>query len=273
MLIGFSFALVATLLNSIAGLLQSEAVRAKGPLFSHPRYLVGLAVDGLGWATTVVALRHLPVFAVQAILGGAIAVTALISRMRHGTRLRVVDRYALAACLAGIALVAAGAGTAPPVPISPSAQILLCLIAAGLVGAAVVLRHSHRVAVLSMVAGLGFGGTSLAVRAIHPSSAGLLGLTTQLPVYLLLCFWLVGLITYTRALSIGPLALVTAVYLVTEVIVPGTLGILLLGDPIRPGWTAPMVIGLLFAAAGVLVLAHSPAHLQRSPAIEPIRGS
>ena len=74
MLVGLLFALGATALNSVAGLLQSDATRRVSehrPLLAQPRYLGGLAVDGLGWACTVVALRQLPVFAVQAVLAGS----------------------------------------------------------------------------------------------------------------------------------------------------------------------------------------------------------
>ena len=65
MVTGLLFALVATVLNSVAGLLESDATRrvTRGrSLVTQPRYLGGLVVDGLGWASTVVALRYLPVF-------------------------------------------------------------------------------------------------------------------------------------------------------------------------------------------------------------------
>jgi len=61
MVTGWVFALTATILNSVAGLLESDATRHvhRGRwLVTQPRYLGGLVVDGLGWATTVVALRY-----------------------------------------------------------------------------------------------------------------------------------------------------------------------------------------------------------------------
>jgi hypothetical protein len=69
-LAGLLFALGAAVLNSVAGLLRSDAthrVHGHRPLIAQPRYLAGMAVDGLGWACTVMALRQLPVFAVQAV--------------------------------------------------------------------------------------------------------------------------------------------------------------------------------------------------------------
>ena len=59
MLTGLLFALCAMLLNSGAGLLQADATRRvhhHRPLITQPTYLTGLAVDGLGWVCTVVAL-------------------------------------------------------------------------------------------------------------------------------------------------------------------------------------------------------------------------
>jgi len=81
------FALGGMVLNSVAGLLQADAtqrVKRQRQLLTQPHYVIGLLVDGLAWVCTVVALRHLPVFAVQGILGGSIALTAVAARIRYG---------------------------------------------------------------------------------------------------------------------------------------------------------------------------------------------
>lgn len=253
--------MLATVLNSAAGLLQADAIRRRrdgGALLWDRRYLVGLGVDGLGWVCTVVALRHLPVFAVQAVLAGNMALTSLAARVLYRNRLRTADRVAIGACLLGLVLVASSAGTGAPAPVTRPAEVTLSVAAGVLAVAVVSLRSSRHDITLAVLAGLGFGGTSIAVRAVHP--VGFIGLLGQPAVYLVVCFWLAGLAAYTRALASGNLPVVTAVYLVTEVIVPGLAGILLLGDTVRAGWTGPMVLGLAFAVGGVLVLANSPAH-------------
>lgn len=203
---GLLFAVLATVLNSAAGLLQAAATcrsAAGTALLGDRRYLAGLGVDGL-------------------------------------------------------VLVASGADAAAPEPVTHFAEIILGVAAGALVVCVAGLRTSRHDATLAVLAGLGFGGTSIAVRAIHP--AGLLQLLAQPAVYLVLCFWLAGLVAYTRAIAIGSLPLVTAVYLVTEVIVPGLASMLLLGDTVRSGWAVPMALGLALAAGGVLVLSNSPAH-------------
>ncbi len=267
MLAGLFFALCAMVLNSVAGLLQSDAtrrVRRRRPLVAQPRYLGGVLVDGAGWVCTVVALRYLPVFAVQAVLGGTIAVTALAARTLYGSTLRLVDRIAVGACVLGLVLVAASAGTDRPSAVSVAAYVVLAVAAAGLAGVMVAVWSGERAWPLAVLAGLGFGGTSLAVRAVaDPGSPA--ELLTQPAPYLVLVFWAVGMACFSRALVLGAVSRVTAVFLVTEVLVPGLAGIALLGDTVRPGWWGPLAAGLLLAVAGVIVLAQSPAQAPPRP--------
>jgi len=115
--ISLVFAVIATVLNSIAGLMQSNATRhvnRRRSLATQPWYVAGLAVDGCGWVCTILALRHLPVFVVQAVQGGAIALTAVGARMIWGTTLRTIDRVAVGASVAGLVLVSASAGAGRP---------------------------------------------------------------------------------------------------------------------------------------------------------------
>jgi drug/metabolite transporter (DMT)-like permease len=264
-LTGLLFALCATLLNTGAGLVQSAAAQqtsSRTHLALRPRYLAGLLVDGLGWICTVVALRHLPVFAVQAVLGLSIALTAVASRAIYRVPLRVVDRIGVGACVVGLGVVAGSAGGEAPAHFSGIAVVVLVSAVAALVVVAVAVWRLSAAWPLSLIAGLGFGGTSLAVRAVHLSpDVGLdVGqLAGQPATYLIGVYWVVGITCYSRALAIGDLAVVTAVFSVTEVIAPGLVGIVLLGDPIRRGWVIPFAAGLVVAMAGVVVVANAPA--------------
>lgn len=272
MVIGVAFALVAMLLNSAGGLLQSDATRRvsrRRPLAAQPRYLAGLVLDAVGWVFTVVALRYLPVFAVQAVLGGAIAVSALATRLFYRTALRPVDRLAIGACLAGLVLLAGSAGEERPAPASATADLVLLVAAVLLLVAVVALWNGGRVWPLAVVAGLGFGGTALAVRAIDVGTGDdvVIRLLLEPVTYLVVAFGVIGLFGWSRALGLGSLAQVTAVLLVTEVVVPGLVGIVLLGDSVRAGWWVPAAVGLVLAVVGVVVLARSPT--QQAP--RPIR--
>jgi drug/metabolite transporter (DMT)-like permease len=266
-LIGVGAALVAMVLNSIGALLQADgALRATRtrPVAVQPRYLAGLGFDGLAWLCSAVALRFLPVFAVQAVLGGAIALTALAGQRMFGTVLRRLDRAAVGACLVGLVLVAASAGRSGPPMRSAAVDVVLLGTVLLLAVATLVLRRGAHAWPLAVVAGLGFGGAALSVRAAHVQG-GLdpTMLLAQPATYLVLGFWIVGLVSYSSALSRGEVASVTALLTVTEVLVPGLVGIALLGDPVRPGWVPMLALGLAVAVAGVVVLVRSPGERPR----------
>jgi hypothetical protein len=196
---------------------------------------------------------------VQAVLGGAIVLTAAGARLLYGMTLRRVDQVACAACAAGLVLVAASAGAERPDG-PPDGALLVLVAAAGLLVVGLVASWSATTAwPLALLAGLGFGGSSVAVRAVHLTAGEeIVGLLTLPATYLVIVFGTVGLIAYSRALAHGNLARVTAILLVTEVTVPGLAGIVLLGDSVRAGWWGALTAGLVLAVAGVVVLAGSP---------------
>jgi len=251
-------------LNSCGALLQAEGARRatrKRPAAIQPRYVAGLAVDLTAWGFSVLALRQLPVFAVQAVIGGTIALTALVNARMIGARLPMTTRLAVSACLAGLVLVAASAGTETP-SVRPRGVDVVLLVSLLLLGVAVlVLRQGKHAWPLALVYGLGFGGTALSVRAAHVQTGDgfdLALLLGQPPTYLVVGFWLVGMVGYTAALSRGDVGAVTAVFTVTEVLVPGMVGIQLLGDPVRPGWAWVLAVGLAAALAGTVLIAKAP---------------
>lgn len=262
-LVGILWAFGSMFLYSLAGLLQAAGARRatrRRPVAVQPRYLAGLGVDLLAWICTVFALQWLPVFAVQAVIGGSIAVTALVSAHLIGVRLPNSSRAAVVACLLGLVLVAASAGVGRAPGRIQGVDVVLLIAVVLLWIAALWLRTGTRAWPLALVAGLGFGGSALSVRAAHAQAAGLdlPSLLTQPTTYLVIGYGAVGLFSYTAALSRGDLGAVTAVYLVTQVLVPGMVGIVLLGDPVRPGWVWVMAIGLAAAVAGTVALAKAP---------------
>jgi drug/metabolite transporter (DMT)-like permease len=263
-LIGLLIAFVAMLLNSTGALLQADGARRatrNRPVAVQPRYIGGILVDLVAWLCAVVALRTLPVFAVQAVIGGSIAVTAVVGARINDTPLTRRTRWAVIACLIGLVMVAASAGS-ERAPVTSGLVNTVLLVGFLVLAVLVLVLRQYRTAwPLALVAGLGFGGTALAVRAAHVeigagfSPALLLGQPTT---YLVLGFWAVGMVGYSAALGRGDVGAVTAVFSVTEVVLPGIVGILLLGDPVRQGWDWPFVVGLLIAVAGVVVLARTP---------------
>jgi hypothetical protein len=263
-LVGILFAGVAMVLNSCGALLQAAGARRATrtrPAAVQPRYLAGMVLDLVAWGCAVMALRVLPVFAVQAVIGGTIALTALVSARLIGARLPMTTRLAVTGCLAGLVLVAASAGSERPPVHRPGVDVVLLASVLLLAVAVLILRQGKHSWPLAVASGLGFGGGAVSVRAAHVQTGeglDLVLLLGQPSTYLVVGFWLVGMVGYTAALSRGEVGAVTAVFTVTEVLVPGMVGIWLLGDPVRPGWGWVLALGLAAALAGTVVIAKAP---------------
>ena len=272
LLLGLLAALAATGANSGAALLQAMgARRASRPATAvlHPVYLMGLTLDIGGWVLTVLALRFMPIVAVQAIVAGQVGITVVASHYVFDTPLRRVDIAAAGASIVGLALLVASASTeAEPGPPSTGAVVALVIVLVALAGVAVPIAvRSRRAILVSFLAGLAFGGTAVAVRMVELT--GSLGevarqAVTDPVVWALLGFAALGLGLYTVALGRGAVGPVVGVLAVTETLVPGLLGLIALGDAVRPGWAWGFVLGLALALGGVVVLARSPAQASLS---------
>lgn len=259
--------------NTIAALWEargSRLARYGRALWLQPWFLAGLVADVLAWVLTVVALRFLPVFAVQAILAGAIALTTLADNGWSPWNLSRRQRAAVLAVLAGLVLVAGSAEPERPVNLPAAATPVLLGSFALLLVAAPFVWRTGRPVLLALLAGLGFGGTALAVRAIHPGplSWDTVGELLLDPlVYAVVVMGVLGVLAFAAALRDGSVGTATAVLTVTEVVVPGVLGLTLLGDRIRPGWLVPAALGTALALGGVLLLTRSDPDTERPPRV------
>ncbi|HEX7805908.1 MAG TPA: hypothetical protein VF413_07085, partial [Cellulomonas sp.] len=114
-------AVVGALLYGSGTVLQALAARrASGPaVLRHPWYLAGLGCDLLGWTASLVALRALPLFTVQALLAGSLVVTVLLARVVLGAPLRRVDGVAVVVVVGALVVLARAAGPESPVRALP----------------------------------------------------------------------------------------------------------------------------------------------------------
>jgi drug/metabolite transporter (DMT)-like permease len=252
---------VAMLVNSAASLLEAEGsrrVRPGRPLVRQPVYLGGLVLDALGWVLSVVALRSLPVVTVQSVLAGSVAVTTLADRRGRVGRLPARQLAAVAVVVVGLVLVAASAepGRATALP-GPAVPVLLVGAVAALLALEPV-RRSTRALPTAFAAGLAFGGVALAVRAVHVRSGAwstVLELAADPLAYAVVVFGLAGTLWVASALRAGAVGAVTAVLSTTQVVVPGAVGLVLLGDRLRPGWLPALLAGLVLTVGGITLLA------------------
>ncbi len=253
-------ALVGTLGYGAGSVLQAAgASRASGPsVVLQPLYVVGLCCDGIAWIASLVALQGLPLFAVQALLAGSLAVTVVLARIFLAARLSGRDSLAIGAVAVSLVIVAASAGAeSASVPPSWFGPVLFASLA-GIAVALLVFYRSGRPMVLAVVAGMAFSGAALGARALVGGNSPW-QVIDQPMAWSIAGFGVIGVMAYARALERGAVGPVTAVLWVIEVVLPGVVGVLLLGDGVRPGWAPGAVLALLAGLAGCVVLAMSPA--------------
>ncbi|UWP78892.1 hypothetical protein Dfulv_27380 [Dactylosporangium fulvum] len=254
----------------VASVLQSVGARRGAGLartLRDPVYLGGIVLDLLAWLASLVALRALPVYQVQAVLAGSLAVTVVVARIWLSARMRPVDVAAVVVTVAALAALAVSSG--PQGPARPPGVVRLGLALAAVPVALAGWAGARRgpPGLSAMLAGLAFGGAALSARAAtlpaHPLSSPLAALTVVVAeplVWALAAFGVTGMLLYAHALEHGEVGPVTAVLWIVEVVVPSAVGVLLLGDTVRAGWgmiAAAAVVATVVAAG---VLANAPAN-------------
>jgi drug/metabolite transporter (DMT)-like permease len=261
----FAAALAAAVAFGIASLLQESGARRApdsravglrllGSLLAQPAFLAGTGLDAAGFVLTFLALRHLPLFAVEAAVSSAVAVTAAGSVLR-GARLTRMDRRAVAAVVVGLGVIAAAARPEGPPALSGLARLALLAGAPALAAAGAAagrrLRGSVAAPALGALAGLAFALFSVASRLLPAGGVGRDPLTVVVVAYAGL-----GVLLYGAALQRGAVTAVAACTAAVETLVPAAAG-LVLGDGARPGLGAVAALGFAVTALATLTLVRS----------------
>lgn len=264
----------AAVAYGVGSVLQALAARATPPsagldprllvrLLRSWRYLVGLSLDAAGFLLSLVAVRTLPLFVVQSVVAGFLAVTAVVGAVVLRTPLGRGDRVALGVVVLGLALVGLSAAEGPAVDVSRAEQwgLLGTTAALAVLGVVVARRPGPGgAAALGAVAGLAFGATSVAARMLPPSlslDAPVRSLSTaaaEPATWALLAAGLLAMLTYSTALQRGTVTQATAPLVVGETVAPAMAGLVLLGDAPRPGWGVAAVLGFTLAVIGAVAL-------------------
>jgi drug/metabolite transporter (DMT)-like permease len=274
MLLGLLGAFGAAICYGIGSVLQAMGARrthaAEGldpglllRLVRSGPYMIGIALDCVGFGLSIVALRTLPLFVVQAVVASSLAVTAVLGAVILHMKLGSRDIVGLVVVVVGLTLLALSAAEGHPGEI-PSALNWGLLIASVLLGVVAIplarLSGAAGAAALGAVGGLGFGAVAVCARVL-PGSWNPGVLLTDPATYALGVSALVGALAYSTALQRGTVTQATAPLVVGETIVPAAIGLFLLGDVPRPGWGWVAVVGFLLAVAGALSLSrHGEMH-------------
>lgn len=189
-------------------------------------YVAGLALDGVGFAGNVVALRQLPLFLVEAIVAGSVGVTAVIAALR-GEKLGAKDWTALG--VLGLGLVLLSASASPAEANATSVARDWTILAFALVPAALGVVGWRLVGSPSVLLANPLLGAIIAYGALAISFFGV-------------------------ALQRGQVTVVAAVTFVIEVVVPSALGLLFFGDEVAAGRDLVAGAGFLLAIGGTIAL-------------------
>ncbi|QNE21579.1 hypothetical protein F1D05_31215 [Kribbella qitaiheensis] len=267
---GLGAALGAAVLFGIAAILQAVGSRKVptdseldprrlagfvGSLLRQPTFLGALALNLAGFGLHFVALRLLPLYLAQAGIAASLVVTALLATRLMSDQLSAIEWSAVIGVCVGLGLLAVSAGDA-----GDSAQhhgltvgLIIGLVCIAVLGG-LLSRSKHGIATagLGLLAGLGYAGVAISARLLQDGSMSdlLSGPTTYtLPVSGALAF-----VLYSLALQRGSVTLATTPMIALQTITPAAVGVFLLDDKVRSGWTLGAVGGFVVTAIGALIL-------------------
>ncbi|WP_264078558.1 DMT family transporter [Mycobacterium szulgai] len=222
------------------------------------RYLAGVALDGLGFALQVVALRLVPIYVVAAALAASIAVTALVAAWLLSARLSAREWSAVGVVCASLAMLglAAGPEGSQRGPTGLGWALLGVVGVIFLAGAAAGrLSDRPRALALGLAAGTGFGVVEVGVRLIDVIDPTKASFYLNPALYASAAGGAAGFLLLTSALHRGSVTTAVAGMVVGETIAPALVGVVWLGDRSREGLGWMVVVGFAVAVAGTLVLA------------------
>jgi len=222
-------------------------------LLREPLFVAALALNLLGFGLHIAALQELPLFLVQAVIAGSVAVTAVLSVRVFGRRLSRPEWGAVALIVVALALLASSAADDHEVV---SSGRVVALLAAAVLLIAALAAVARRVAgppgavLLGLLAGCGFGVVAICARLLPELGAAVL---TAPVAYVLAGAATVAFVVYSGAMQRGSATTANAAMVVTQTVVPAVAG-LLLGDRVRPGSAPFAAAGFVLALLGVVGL-------------------
>jgi drug/metabolite transporter (DMT)-like permease len=225
-------------------------------LLGQWRFLASLGIDIIGFLAQLVALRRLPLFAVQAVIASNLAVTAVFAALLMKVRLRLRECLAVTGVIVGVGLLGTSAGAQGATDVDPPFEIALMITVAfvAVAGmAAAKLPNPARTPVLGACAGLGYAVLAVSARILPGFS--LLQLVRSPATYTLAAAGIVSFMLYATALEGGSVTVATAAVVLVETVPPAIVGVMFLGDTTRHGLTGVAVSGFILAVASALALA------------------
>ena len=224
-----------------------------------PAFIAGMALDVIGFVGSIVSARLIPLFLSQTIISANLVVTAVLGvavlgvRL-HGRDLGAIGTVVVSLCVLGLTAGHRGAGTSDPGVhwglLSASVVIL-----AGGVGLIRLLGARAAVAA-GLFAGVLYGAMAVAVRVLDGIDPLRLDILLADPAsWTIAIAGLGGFYLFTVALQLGSVNGAAAALVVGETVVPGTIGVVLLGDTAQHGMSWLVAVAFFGAVAGAVAVA------------------
>lgn len=266
MVLGLAAALIAAVLYGVASILQATGsrnvetsdgldLRLAGRLLRQPAFLGAVLMVLLGFLFHLTAVRLVPLFLAQAGIAVSLVVTALLAVRLFGDRLTAVEWVAVAAVVVGLVLLSASAGDVGtgrdfPWLVRSLYLVLAVMLAVGYVASRS--RGTVAAAVLGLLGGLGYAVVGIASRLLPDFVPA--DLIASPATYALCLGGVLAFFLYSLALQRGSAIAATTPLIAVQTVVPAAVGVLFLGDEVRPGWWAGAALGFLVTAAAAIVL-------------------
>jgi drug/metabolite transporter (DMT)-like permease len=219
-------------------------------------FIASLGIDLVGFLAQLVALRRMPLFAVQATIAANLAVTAVFAAWLMHITLTWREWLAVAGVIAGVGLLGSSAGAQGAATVGPAFQLGLIVAVAGVAFAGIAaarLPSPARTPVLGAVAGLGYAVLAVSARILPGFSPQ--QLVRDPASYTLAAAGIISFLLYASALEGGSVTVATAAVVLAETTPPAVVGVIFLGDSTRRGLTGVAMLGFILAVVCAVALA------------------
>ena len=224
-----------------------------------PTFIGGMVLDFVGFLGSIVSARLVPLFLSQTIISANLVVTAVLGVFILGVRLRRRDWMAIATVVVSLLVLGLTAGHPGDRPAERALHWGVLAASVVILGAGIALIRvvGARAAVpAGLIAGILFGAMAVAVRVLDgvaPLRVDVL--LTDPASWTIVLAGLGGFYLFTVALQLGSVNGAAAALVVGETVVPGVIGVVLLGDTAQPGLLWLAGVAFVGAVAGAVAVA------------------
>lgn len=222
-------------------------------------FILGTVLDAVGFAGSAISARLIPLFLSQTVVSANLVITAVLGTVVLGIQLRRRDWFAITAVIGSLLLLGLSSGHAGGGSSNDAVHWGV------LVGSALILSigiglirwlGSRAAVVAGLISGVLFGCLAITVRVVYGIDPFEIGTMLRDPAgWAILVSGLGGFYLHTVALQLGSVNGATAALVVGETVVPGIVGVVVLGDASRPGLEWLAVVGFIGAIAGAVAVA------------------